>query len=208
MRVGKILVVLLSALSVLFLAFATAAVSTMTDWQTKHKAAVAKLEEQKKKRDDLQQRIDDLNKAIAAEAETHKKDRDDPTTGFAAKIKGQEKALNEQLANLKQATDDVTNYTAKSKAALDEGSALHKKGEDLQEKIKATTQERDDAMKERFATEQERHQLEGGFETISGRRKALEQRAGKLKSVLAGSEAASDSKEKSKQIIESPISKK
>ena len=207
-RVGKILVILLSTLSVLFLGFATAAVSTMTDWKAKYDTEVAKSKEQDEKRSKLEDKIKELTAAIAAEAKTHKSDRDDPTTGFEAKRKGQEKAYREQEDNLKQAKDEVTKYTAKSKAALEEGSSLRKKGEELQETIKATKQERDDTMKERFALEQQRYQLEGSYETISARHQALKRRADKLKSVQAESEAAGDSTEKSKKIIERPISKK
>ena len=203
-RVGKGLVILLSALSVLFMGFAMSVVSTWTDWPVKYRAEVTKLDEETKKRNELQQKLDELSRAITAEVDQHKKDRDSLTE----KIKVQEKAHNEQSKNLEQAVKDVLDYSVRAKKALDEGSDLQKKAEDLQAKITATQQERDDAMKERFAKEQERNQLEGGYETLSARRDALKKRADRLKSVVPGSEAASDSKDKSKKIIENPISKK
>ena len=203
-RVGKTLVLLLSALSVLFMGFAISVVSTWTDWPVKYKAEVTKLDEETKKRNELQLKIDELGRAITAEIEQHQKDR----VSLGDKRKVQEKAHNEQSKNLDQAIKDVLDYTVRAKKALDEGSDLRKKTEDLQEKIKATQQERDDAMKERFAKEQERNQLEGSHETISARREALKKRSDQLKSILTGPEAASDSKDKSKKIIENPISKK
>ena len=203
-RVGKILVLLLSALSVLFLGFAMSAASSWTDWPAKYKAEVTKLEEQTKKRGELQQKQDDLSKAITNEATAHQTDRQK----FKESLNSQDRDYAAKLADLRQATDDVLKHTARSKEALDKGSALRKEGTELLEKKTATQQERDDAMKERFALEQQRNQLEGSDETITARREALKQRIDKLSSMLGGPAASSDSKDQSKKIVENPVSKK
>ena len=133
-RVGKALVILLSALSVLFLGFAMSVVSTWADWPAKYKAEVAKYDEQNQKRSKHKDKIDELGTAITKEVNQHKQDRDK----FAEALKVQEKAHNEQFTTLvKQAIPDVLAYTKRSKEALDEGSNLRKQAEELQENFNA-----------------------------------------------------------------------
>lgn len=203
-RVGQFLVMLLTALSVLFLGFALSAVSTMTDWQGKYDAELKKLKEQTEKRTKLQEKIDELTKATNNEVDQHKQQQ----LKFADKLKIEEKAYTEQFVTLTQAIGGLTKQTNRSKEALDEINILRKKATDLQEQIKTTKQEEDDAMKKRFALELERNELEGSNETISTRRDELERRSKKLSTMLDRSATSTDSKAKGQKIVENPASKK
>ncbi len=120
--VGKILVIVIMAFSLLFLGISTVAFSTAKNW-------VTATQEEKKKVDDLKKKLTDAQTDAAAA----KKVLEDIKAGLAAISKGLENKINEldgkskqDLAQITATDSDIMAAQEKAKHLLDEVEAQRK----------------------------------------------------------------------------------
>ncbi len=202
--VGKILVVLITVFSVVFMGFAVTVFATHTNWQGEDNAQKGQPEKLKTERSPLDDLAKDLRKALNDQVERHKSERD----AFTVQTKDQQKAYNDLLERYSQAQRDVVKFQAQAQIALNEAQTrreeVMKPDEGLRDQLKRARDQKEDAVKKQFETKQAHIELQGQHETAVARNKDLEQQVGELKAVLESRGLPIETKEKEKARIQNP----
>jgi len=181
-RVGQILVILLTCFSLLFMGFAVTVFTTRTNWRDKYFALKKEKEDLQKKSDGYKQQIDSLAQDLTS-AITKNKEQSDAN---AVAIKDQQKNYELLLQNQRAAREDVNKYSEQAKLYGDQAREKSKEVALLRDQLKTTREQREDAVKKQFDTQQAYIELKGSFETLETRAKELEQRSGELEGILIG----------------------
>jgi chromosome segregation ATPase len=161
--VGKILVLVITAFSLLFLGISTVAFSTAKNW-------VTATQEEKKKVDDLKTKLTDAQTgAVAA-----KKVLEDTKAGFAALSKGYENKISEldgkskqYLAEITTTDSDIVAAQEKAKHLLDEIEAQRKVTLGLRQQRSAVEKRASEFKSYRTELIDRIHELERQFETAT-----------------------------------------
>jgi predicted nucleic acid-binding Zn-ribbon protein len=179
-RVGQILVIMLSCFSLLFMGFAVSVYTTRTNWRDKYFVQKKDLEDLQKKRDGLKQQVDALTQDITISITKHKQDQD----AYAAALKDQQKNYEALLQNYQGAKKDALAAQEQVKTYGDLAKEKSKEVALLREQLKTTREQREDAVKKQFDTQQQFIELKGSYETLDARTRELEQRRGELEAIL------------------------
>jgi predicted nucleic acid-binding Zn-ribbon protein len=181
-RVGQILVFLLTTLSILFMGFAVTVYTTRTNWREKYFDVKKNLDEVSKKRDGLQQQVASLTNDINNAIIKHKQDQEANT----AAQKDQQKNYEALLQNFEGAKKEAVAATEQVKTYGNLAKEKSKEVALLREQLKTTREQREDAVKKQFDTQQAFIELKGSYDTLETRTRELEQRRGELEAILIG----------------------
>ncbi len=161
--VGKILVIVITAFSLLFLGISTVVFSTAKNW-------VTATQEEKKKVDDVKKKLTDAQTDAAAA----KKVLEDTKAGFAAISKGLENKINEldgkskqDLAQITATDSDIMAAQEKAKHLLDEVEAQRKITLGLRQQRSAVEKQATEFKSYRAELIDRIHELERQFETAT-----------------------------------------
>jgi predicted nucleic acid-binding Zn-ribbon protein len=181
-RVGQILVFLVTALSLLFMGFAVSVYTTRTNWRVKYFDLKKNLDDVSKKRDGLQQQVASLTNDINAAIVKHKQDQEANT----AAQKDQQKNYEALLQNFEAAKKEALVSQEQVKTYGNLAKEKSKEVALLRDQLKTTREQREDAVKKQFDTQQAFIELKGSYDTLESRTRDLEQRRGELEAILIG----------------------
>jgi hypothetical protein len=190
-RVGQILVILLTCFSLLFMGFAVTVFTTRTNWRDKYFALKKDKEDLQKKSDGYKQQNDSLAQDLTSAITKNKEQAD----ANAVAIKDQQKNYELLLQNARASREDVNKYSEQAKLYGDQAREKSKEVALLRDQLKTTREQREDAVKKQFDTQQAYIELKGSFETLETRAKELEQRSGQLEGILVGRGISTDPNE-------------
>jgi chromosome segregation ATPase len=161
--IGKILVLVITAFSLLFLGISTVAFTTAKNW-------VTATQEEKKKVDDLKKKLTDAQTDAAAA----KKILEDTKTGLAALSKGYENKISEldgkskqDLAQITTTDSDIVAAQEKAKHLLDEIEAQRKVTLGLRQQRLAVEKQATEFKSYRAELIDRIHELERQLETAT-----------------------------------------
>lgn len=178
--VGKILVFVIMAFSLLFLGISTVVFSTSKNWKTA-------TEEQKKKVGELTKKLSDAEAGVAAakkELEAAKTNYDTLTKQLNQQIQSIENDNTRAQAQITAARGEVATAAANAKTALDEAEARRKETELLRAQ-KSAVEKQANEFKLRQAELNDRiRELERVLETATKNNSDLRERVAKFSSLL------------------------
>ena len=186
--VGKILVIVIMALSLIFLGVSTVVFSTAKNWRTA-------TEEQKKKVSEYQKKLTDAQ----AEKDAANKDRDAAKANYDALTKSKDA----EIAKLQQETDSerqeitqyrsqVANAQANAKVALEEAEARRKDAQQVRD-IRAAVEKQANQYKLKQAELFDRiHELERILDTATKNNADLRDRVAKFSTLLRQNNISDD----------------
>src|SRR5262245_28894711 len=166
-RVGQILVILLTCFSLLFMGCAVRVLTTQTNSRDQCSGLKRESEELQKKRDGLKQQVDVLAGDITRAVQTAKENSD----SYAAAIKEQERNYSALLANYQESRKNELSYAEQAKTYGDQARERSKENALLRDQLKTTREQREDALKKQFDTQQAHIELKGSYETLDARAK-------------------------------------
>jgi len=178
--VGKILVIIIMACSLLFLGISTVVFSTATDWRAKTAAEQAKVSELQKKQSDALGAIEASKKDLATAKATHeaaKKQLDDQIASLEA---DRDRALAEMTEARKAL--EVASQTART--SLDQALALRNETELLREQKSAVEKQANEFKLRQTELNDRIRELERMNETATNNAKDLRERVARLTSVV------------------------
>jgi len=178
--VGKILVIIIMACSLLFLGISTVVFSTATDWRAKTAAEHAKVSELQKKQSDALGAVEASKKDLAtakAQHEAAKKQLDDQIASLEA---DRDRALGEMTEARKAL--EVASQTART--SLDQALALRKETELLREQKSAVEKQANEYKLRQTELNDRIRELERMNETATNNAKDLRERVARLTSVV------------------------
>jgi len=178
--VGKILVIIIMACSLLFLGISTVVFSTATDWRGKTAAEEAKVRDLQKKQSDALGAVEASKKELATAKAQHdaaKKQLDDQIASLQADA---ERALTEKAEATK--TLEVASQTART--SLDQALALRKETELLREQKSAVEKQANEYKLRQTELNDRIRELERMLATATNNAKDLRERVARLTSVV------------------------
>lgn len=179
-RVGQILVILLTCFSLLFMGFAVTVYTTRTNWRDKYFTLKKERDDQQKKIDGLNQQVQTLTGDINAQVTKNKEVAD----AYTVQIKDQQKNYESLLQNYQGSKKDALQSAELAKTYGDQTRERAKEVALLRDQLKTTREQKDEALKKQFDTQQQHIELKGSFETLEARAKELEQRNTELNAIL------------------------
>jgi len=174
--VGKILVIIIMACSLLFLGISTVVFSTATDWRAKTAAEEAKVRDLQKKQSDALGAVEASKKDLATAKAQHdaaKKQLDDQIASLQADA---ERALAEKAEATK--TLEVASQTART--SLDQALALRKETELLREQKSAVEKQANEYKLRQTELNDRIRELERMLATATNNAKDLRERVARL----------------------------
>jgi hypothetical protein len=187
-HVGKILVIVIMALSLVFLGISTSVFTTVKNWKTA-------TEEQKKKVSELTSKLADAQKSVAAaqqELTAAKANFDALSKKAEADIKAQEDQIATAQQQIKQAAGEVGNAQANAKTALEEAEARRKQASLLRDQ-KAAVEKQANEFKLRQAELNDKiRELERVLETAVKNNADLKERVAKYTTLLRQNNITTD----------------
>jgi len=178
--VGKILVIIIMACSLLFLGISTVVFSTATDWRARTAAEQAKVSDLQKKQSDALGAIEASKKDLATARATHeaaKKQLDDQIASLEA---DRDRALAEMTEARKAL--EVASQTART--SLDQALALRNETELLREQKSAVEKQANEFKLRQTELNDRIRELERMNETATNNAKDLRERVARLTSVV------------------------
>lgn len=186
--VGKILVIVIMALSLIFLGVSTVVFSTAKNWRTA-------TEEQKKKVADIQKKLNDAQAGVDAakkDLEAAKANYDALTKANEAKIAVLEKETASEQQQITQARQEVADAQANAKTALAEAEARRNETTHLRE-IRAAVEKQANEYKIKQAELYDRiRELERILETATKNNADLRDRVAKFSTLLRQNNISDD----------------
>jgi septal ring factor EnvC (AmiA/AmiB activator) len=174
--VGKLLTILVTVCSVVFMAFAVSSYVSRSDWRDQFNTQKANLDKANKDKTALDEKIKNVAATINQEITNLASER----AKFDEDLKVQQKDYNQLVEDWKQAHKDVVDFEEKSKTLLTDIDKKRKNIGSLNSDIQALQQEKKTTDEKRFEIEQNHIELAGGYETTAARLKDLEKRASDL----------------------------
>lgn len=196
--VGKILVVIITILSLVFMSMAVAVFATQTNW----KAETAKRDQRVK---DKQKEVDRLRADFSGLAKTYT----DELTAHGADNKKAQDELKEAMSAYQQLRDrydetkkQAAEDTTRAKLAMDEVATRRKEAAELADQLKKAINEKELIGKKAFETDQKLIELQTQIAVAEERNKSLQQRSSELIAILT--EKGLPTSLEDKTIIENP----
>jgi vacuolar-type H+-ATPase subunit I/STV1 len=174
--VGKLLTILITVCSVVFMAFAVSVYVSRTNWREEFNAEKANLEKATKDKGSLDEKVKNVAATINQEITNLASER----SKFEDDLKAQQKVYDQLVEDWKQAHKDVTDFEEKSKTLLTDIDKKRKNIGSLNSDIAALQQEKKTTDEKRFEIEQNHIELAGSYDTTAARLKDLEERAANL----------------------------
>ncbi len=174
--VGKLLTILVTVCSVVFMAFAVSIYVSRTNWPELFNAEKANLDKANKDKSALDENVKKVAAIINQEITNLASER----SKFEEDLKAQQKDYSQLVEDWKQAHKDVTDFEEKSKALLTDIDKKRKNIGSLNNDIAALQQEKKKTDEKRFEIEQNHIELAGSYDTTAARLKDLQKRAADL----------------------------
>ncbi len=178
--VGKILVIIIMACSLLFLGISTVVFTTATDWRAKTAEAEAKVRDLQKKQSDAQAAIEQSTKELATAKATHEAAKKQLDTQIASLEADRDRALGEMTEARKAL--EVASQTAKT--SLDQALALRNETELLREQKSAVEKQANEFKLRQTELNDRIRELERMLATATNNAKDLRERVARLTSVV------------------------
>jgi hypothetical protein len=199
-QVGKILVIVITCFSLMFMAFAVMVFATRKNWMDEWRVVTGDLTKANEKKAALEQQIKALGDALALEVDSHKKAHD----LFVGQIKDQKSAYDRLLADYKQAREDVVKYEQQTKLAIAEAGDRREEATRLRGMLSDTQEKKEEVTREKFRIEQDYIELQGNHETALARLQQLQTRSAELQAILESYNLSTNTKDHEKSILVNP----
>jgi hypothetical protein len=186
--VGKILVIVIMAFSLIFLGISTSVFTTVKNWKTA-------TDEQKKKVSELTTKLGDAQKAVDAakkELDAAKGTFDALSKKMENEIKAQETQIATAQEQIKQAAGEVGNAQANAKTALEEAEARRNETLKLREQKSAVEKQANDFKLAQATLNDRIRELERILETATKNNADLKDRVAKYSTVLRQNNISTD----------------
>jgi SMC interacting uncharacterized protein involved in chromosome segregation len=178
--VGKILVIVIMAFSLIFLGISTVVFTTSKNWK-------AATEEQKKKVSDLTKKLSDAQAGVEAankDLNAAKVNFDALVQQFNDKIKQQENDIASAQQQITQARTEVGNAQINAKTALEDAEARRKETEQLRGQKSAVEKQANEFKLKQTELNDRIRELERILETATKNNTDLRERVGKFSALL------------------------
>ncbi len=186
--VGKILVIVIMALSLVFLGISTSVFTTVRNWKTA-------TDEQKKKVSELTTKLADAQKSVAAaqqELTAAKANFDALNKKMDNDIKDQEARIATAQQQIKQAAGEVGNAQANAKTALEEAEARRNETLKLREQKSAVEKQANEFKLRQAELNDKIRELERVLETATKNNADLRDRVAKYSTLLRQNNISTD----------------
>jgi len=180
--VGKILVIVIMAFSLLFLGISTVVFSTATNWKDATAKEQARLSELQKKQSDAMGAIEASKKDLATARAQHEAAKKQLVDQIAVLESDKERALSEMTEARKAL--EVASQTAKT--SLDQALALRNETELLREQKSAVEKQANEYKLRQTELNDRIRELDRMLETATNNAKDLRERVARLTSVVRG----------------------
>jgi chromosome segregation ATPase len=186
--VGKILVIVIMALSLIFLGISTSVFTTVKNWKTA-------TEEQKKKVGELTTKLSDAQKNAAGaqnELNAAKANFDALAKNLNNQISTQESQISTAQQQIKQAAGEVGNAQANAKTALEEAEARRNETLKLREQKSAVEKQANEFKLRQAELNDKIRELERFLETATKNNADLKDRVAKYSTLLRQNNISTD----------------
>ncbi len=178
--VGKILTVVITALSLVFMSLAIVVYSAQTNWREKaqqQSQQIAKLQREindlKKQRDELTLQYDEARKKLA-----------DQLARAQEELRNQQQTMRQLLSAYQQERKRAETANAENVMLVQEIQARRREVETLRQNLRVVLDDKDRAVREAFEAQQKLIELQGELEVAQERNKNLQKRIAELTAIL------------------------
>jgi multidrug efflux pump subunit AcrA (membrane-fusion protein) len=179
--VGKILVLVITFLSIVFMSLAIVVYSSKTNWREEYRKAQAEQQKLKGELDDLKKQYDSLQQQYTDAVKKYSDELNDARE----QVKAQQQATQELVRNYQDLRKSLDQAILQSKLAVSEIETRRKDVERLRGQLLSLLEEKDRITRRAFEAEQKLIEVTGELEIAQARNKELQERVARLTSILA-----------------------
>ena len=199
-RVGQVFVILVTCFSLLFLGFSITVYSTHKNWRERYRTESKKVGDLSSEKNVLEGQRTELQEAYTEELGNLKT----RINAYQLDVNEQAQAYNNLLERHKQARRDIATFQTKSDFALREVESRREEANTLRAQLERLRVERRDAVKQKFAAEHDRIELESRLQIATARNMALQEDVGSLRAILQSYGLSPVSKDVAARIVANP----